>query len=145
MITYKSLKNPNLRLRQLRAMLHRLPSLKWKRYALKHLEKKYEGDLAIVKLLEDVVAFLRCTYSGCPDIPEDVLGRRVSTLITSLENLLRAVHKARDAGAPVSTKAIASVTSSITSMYRYTRSISEKSDCTRHWIRLGLLTPVVFD
>ena len=145
MITYKSLQNRDLCLRELRDTLQRLPSLKWKRNAVTRYERVFEGEVALVKMLQDTAAFIQCVYSSHIADTSSKLGLIAAKLIKSINSLLVELERCRSTNSSVRTNMIRPVTSSVTEIYRYSRRLPRhQGDCSHHWVRIGLASSVAY-
>jgi len=145
MITYKSLQNSNLRLKELRQTLHTLPSLRWERNASLRYKRVFEGEIALVKMLQDTKSFLECTYSVTIEHSNSDLGSAVTEMNDAIDVLLSKIHSAQSETKTISTRFIRPVTSSITKIYRLSKFLpTNKRACNDHWIRLGLTSSVAY-
>jgi hypothetical protein len=142
MITHSSLQNPALRANQLRHVLHRLPSLKWRNNATTRYERIFAGEVAIVKILEDAAAYIKCAYCLSSSDPRTL--ELAHALTAAILDLAKVVKQQSQNGKPISTKAISPVTALTTAFYQQIRGQRVPVGCIDNWTRLGLLEPVAF-
>jgi hypothetical protein len=145
MITYNSLQNSRLCLKELRATLHKLPSLQWDGALLAQSQRNFRGETAIVRMLIDISSFIRCSFLAGEKVQSEEVRKSAAFTIEAIEDLVEELNIAFENGMSLRGHRIRRVTSATTKLYQLSRrSNTGRSDCKEYWIKAGLASHAAY-
>ena len=118
-------------------MIHKLPSLRWRRNAFSKYLREFEGDIALNCMLKDLQNYVSLTYDQQAELNED-LRTKAKEFVRSIEDLVSEIQLSKNENRAVDTRIIRPVTSAMTALYHevpYGYHLSP--DHTDVWMKAG--------
>jgi hypothetical protein len=144
-ITYRSLQNSKLCLREMRDALHRLPSLRWNRHSTTQFRREFQGDVAIVRMLLDIVEYMDCSVSGIGGAAPESMRNSSAVLSGAIHELVEELRVAAENSSIPRVSKIRAVTAASTRFYRAAKnSRLDGAGCRDSWMKAGLASSAAY-